>query len=295
MPWVAAGFDRQGQSNLTSNGKLTIRKACASVGSLGLLVIHYCHMMLRSRLQWKGHYSGSASQRNIVTILIIHKMQFRRARARYFILQNCTDASLNGDLPTDPKRIQGQGFGIGSTGELADQASFGGVRLPGRAFPVEGTKHVNVSHDLRKLLRPGDRIRIGSSLCRLHKTHPGAVDRNSLQLRFCWVKPDIGATGLCLYRLPPQGQAGKIWTMIGRIMYENQLTQILIKGYCGFHFKVCEYQRVWAKRLHHRLPKVASQLQKWSAQHEGIQQRVQWWTMDWQQVLESRRRKADRS
>ena len=68
--------------------------------------------MLRSRLQWKGHYSGSASQRNIVTILIIHKMQFRRARARYFILQNCTDASLNGDLPTDPKRIQGQGFGI---------------------------------------------------------------------------------------------------------------------------------------------------------------------------------------
>ena len=118
-------------------------------------------------------------------------MQFRRARARYFILQNCTDASLNGDLPTDPKRIQGQGFGIGSTGELADQASFGGVRLPGRAFPVEGTKHVNVSHDLRKLLRPGDRIRIGSSLCRLHKTHPGAVDRNSLQLRFCWVKPDL--------------------------------------------------------------------------------------------------------
>ena len=92
VPWVAAGFDRQGQSNLTSNGKLTIRKACASVGSLGLLVIHYCHMMLRSRLQWKGHYSGSASQRNIVTILIIHKMQFRRARARYFILQNCTDA-----------------------------------------------------------------------------------------------------------------------------------------------------------------------------------------------------------
>ena len=84
-----------------------------------------------------------------------------------------------------------------------------------------------------------------------------------------------------------------MWTMIGRIMYENQLTQILIKGYCGFHFKVCEYQRVWAKRLHHRLPKVASQLQKWSAQHEGIQQRVQWWTMDWQQVLESRRRKAD--
>ena len=141
-------------------------------------------------------------------------MQFRRARARYFILQNCTDASLNGDLPTDPKRIQRQGFGIGSTGELADQATFGGVRLPGRAFPVEGTKHVNVSHDLRKLLRPGDRIRIGSSLCRVHKTHPGAVDRNSLQLRFCWVKPDIGATGLCLYRLPPQGQAGKILSLI---------------------------------------------------------------------------------
>ena len=114
---------------------------------------------------------------------------------------------MNGDLPTDPKRIQGQGFGIGSTGELADQASFGGVRLPGRAFPVEGTKHVNVSHDLRKLLRPGDRIRIGSSLCRLHKTHPGAVDRNSLYSSVGL--PDIGATDLCLYRLPPQGQAGK--------------------------------------------------------------------------------------
>ena len=267
---------------------------------MGLLLIDCCHVMLTSRLQWNGHCSGSASLRKIVSTLIIHKVQYRRARARYFILQNCTDACSEVDYPTDPKRIDGQGCGIGSTEELTDQAAFGGVRLPGRTFPVEGTKHVNVSHDLRNLLRPGDRIRIGSSLCRIHKTHPGAVDRTSLQLQFCWVgqdavRPSIGAAGLCLYRLPPQGQAGKMWTMFGRIMYENQLTQILIKGYCGFHLKVCQYQRVWARRLHHRLPKIADQLQKWSTQHDRIQQRTRWWTTDWQQILESRSRKADRS
>jgi len=233
-------------------------------------------------------------------IAVERTLFWKRARARYFILQNCTDACSEVDYPTDPKRIDGQGCGIGSTEELTDQAAFGGVRLPGRTFPVEGTKHVNVSHDLRNLLRPGDRIRIGSSLCRIHKTHPGAVDRTSLQLQFCWVgqdavRPSIGAAGLCLYRLPPQGQAGKMWTMFGRIMYENQLTQILIKGYCGFHLKVCQYQRVWARRLHHRLPKIADQLQKWSTQHDRIQQRTRWWTTDWQQILESRGRKADRS
>ena len=61
VPWVAAGFDRWAKQSY-QHPQTHYSKACASVGSLGLLVIHYCHMMLRSRLQWKGHYSGSASQ-----------------------------------------------------------------------------------------------------------------------------------------------------------------------------------------------------------------------------------------
>ena len=92
-------------------------------------------------------------------------------------------------------------------------------------------------HELRKLLGH-DRIRI-DSLCRLHKTHPGAVD----EIAYSYGSVGLSrtqSTGLCLHR-HHLGQAGKMWTMIGH--RENQLTDP-IKGYCGFHFKVCSITSV---------------------------------------------------
>ena len=203
------------------------------------------------------------------------------------------------DVSADSKKCPEQGFDIGSISELRDQARRGGVRLPGHAFPVAGENRVEVSHDLRKLLRSNDRILIGKRLCRIRGTRHEAVAKESFKLRFCWLGEDVFKEslehrgGLCVYRIPPQARTGKMWTTFGRMVYENQLTQGLIKRYRGFHIVFGQRQKVLAKRLRPWLPRLADQLKKWSKHHDQLQERIKWWTWDWQVVLEARQRKAE--
>ena len=100
--------------------------------------------------------------------------------------------------------------------------------------------------------------------------------------------------GLCLYRLPPQSRAGRLWTALGRTSYENQLTQGVIKRYRGFHIGIGHQQKVLAKRFRPWLPRTAGQLEKWSKNHDLMQERIKWWTWDWQVLLEARQKKAER-
>ena len=225
---------------------------------------------------------------------------YRRARARYFISQNGADICWRANDAADPKKCPARGFDVALLTELCDQAIYGGVRLPGRAFPLAGQKSVAVSHDLSGLVRQNDRIRIGKRLCRIHAARPDAVAKESLQLRFCWLGENYSRElageggGLCLYRLPPQARAGKFWTMLGRTSYENQLTQGVIKRYRGLHVGIGHQQKILAKRLRPWLPKIAEKIKKWSKDHDLMQERIKWWTWDWQVLLEARQKKADR-
>ena len=203
---------------------------------------------------------------------------------------------MKADAGMDYKKSPSHGFDLASVSELRDQATRGGVRLPGRAFPVAGEKIVNLSHDLRGILRPNDRIRIGDRFCRVHATRPDAVTEGSLQLRFCWLGKDDSrdSGGFCLYRLPPQARSGKLWTTFGRMSYENQLTQGVIKRYRGIHVGIGQQQKVLAKRLRPWVPQMADKIKTWSKGHDRVQERIKWWTTDWQVLLEARQKKAER-
>jgi hypothetical protein len=77
-------------------------------------------------------------------------------------------------------------------------------------------------------------------------------------------------------------------------MYEHQVTQFWLQQYCGFHRTNGRYQLILAGRLKRRLPRLSDQMQSRSDQHNRIQERVKWRTLDWQDVLEARQRKAKR-
>jgi len=184
---------------------------------------------------------------------------------------------------------------------MCDQARKGGVRLPGRAFPVAGKKTVGVSHDLRGLVRLNDRIRIGRRLCRINPTAPNAVDKKSIHLRFCWLGESIGpgtgepGDGLCLYRMPPQARCGLAWTAFGRATYENQMVQGVIRQYRGYHAGVGRYQLAASRQLRHWLPKLATKMEAWSKEHAELQNRVKWWTWEWQLFVEAAEGKKRKS
>ena len=157
-----------------------------------------------------------------------------------------------------------------------------------------------MSRDLRDVLKAGDRIRIGTRLCRIHETLQGAVDIDCLRLHFCWIgegsvkAPTGPSPGLCIYRLPPQAKLGRLWTLLGQIMYENQLTQSLLRQYCIFHLRLAGRQEAVAKSLHRWLPKFADDLERWSRQHRHMHELASWWTLDWQIALDVRERKYER-
>jgi len=210
-------------------------------------------------------------------------------------MQNIADVCWEvADFSTNLKKRPEIGFSIGSVAELREQAKQGGVRLPGCAFPVAGEKKVRVSHDLRQILRPDDRLRIGKRTCRVNPARSEAVSKTHIHLRFCWLGQSEQENGLRMYRIPPQAHTSKLWTISGREAYENQLTQGFIKRYRGYHSALARYQLATAQRLRRLIPDLADRIEKLSMKHHKLQSRIKLWTVEWQYVLEAREKKKER-
>lgn len=181
---------------------------------------------------------------------------FLRHRARKFIWPNQSDWGFYRVTPNDPRKgVPKRGFEVGTITELADQALYGGFRLPGGVImsPKDSTHRTVTDMSIlnEKIIPLGSLVRIRDQIFQVI-----SIGENSIELDRKWrgTAKDT-ALPIALYRLPsePGESQRRFYTALYRLS-KFALTSPTAALYYSIHTQsaLCAAGRcVWIARLCH--------------------------------------------
>jgi hypothetical protein len=142
----------------------------------------------------------------------------------------------------DRKKVPKRGFEVGTVEELVAQAWYGGTKLPGFYMLKEGERVVYSTADLREVLGPRSRVRVGDLI--FHVDPARGVTAKRIYLSRLWRR--AGLDRVALYRMPELSRPLQQLHDALFVLCDSTPAQLAIEGRAQVEDRIASHLRQWA-------------------------------------------------